>query len=213
MAKQQLSNGVKNANFWSIINDPFGLFAWTTRVNNLRVSNVSFREATIADCMAVAKVHMQSWKESFVGLVPQAFLDKMSVENRTKAFEEGFTIESYKMYVAEVAEQGVVGFSDFGKPRENIGYEAELYAIYLLPEFQRKGIGKKLFNLGAEYFTKSGKNSMYLLALEVSPYRLFYEKMGGRVVGRKQIEIEGVEYEELIYGWDKFRLKPKGENL
>ena len=37
---------------------------------------------------------------------------------------------------------------------------------------------------------------MYLLALEVSPYRAFYEKMGGQVAGRKQIEIEGVMYDE-----------------
>ena len=44
---------------------------------------------------------------------------------------------------------------------------------------------------------------MYLLALEVSPYKSFYEKMGGQVVGRKQIEIESIMYEELVYGWDK----------
>lgn len=171
-------------------------------MSNSPFPNISFREAAVTDCMAVAKVHVQSWKESFRGLLPQAFLEKMSVEKRAKAFEKGFTAESYRMYVAEAQERGIVGFADFGEPRENIGYEAELYAIYLLPEFQRRSIGKKLFNLGAEYFARSGKNSMYLSALEVSPYRSFYEKTGGQIVGRKQVEIEGAEYEELIYGWN-----------
>lgn len=168
--------------------------------------DISFREATVADCLAVARVHVQSWQESFAGIVPQAFLDKMSVEKRARAFEKGFSAASYKMYVAEVTGRGVIGFADFGQPREDIdAYEGELYAIYLLPEFQRKGVGGRLFDLGVEYFVRSDKSSMYLLALEVSPYRLFYEKMGGQIVGRKQIEIEGVMYDELVYGWEGLR--------
>jgi hypothetical protein len=46
---------------------------------------------------------------------------------------------------------------------------------------------------------------MYLLALEVSPYRAFYEKMGGRIVGRKRIEIEDVLYDEMVYGWENLK--------
>jgi len=175
-------------------------------MSNLRVAHVSFREATVADCMAVARVHVQSWRESFAGIVPQTFLDKMSVEKRAKAFERGFSAPFYKMYVAEMPERGIVGFADFGEPRENLdAYEGELYAIYLLSEFQRKGIGERLFNLGVEFFVGNSKSSMYLLALEVSPYKSFYQKMGGQIVERKQIEIEGVMYDELVYGWESLR--------
>jgi GNAT superfamily N-acetyltransferase len=152
--------------------------------------------------MAVARVHLLSWRESFAGIVPPAFLNKMSVKKRAEAFEKGFSAPFYRMYVAEAVERGIVGFADFGEPREDIdGYEGELYAIYLLPEFQRKGIGERLFNLGVEFLKGDGKDSMYLLALAVSPYRSFYEKMGGQIVGRKQVEIEGRLYDELVYGW------------
>lgn len=164
---------------------------------------MSFREAGVADCAAVAQVHVRSWRESFAGIVPQAFLDKMSVERRAEAFRGRFSDESYRMFVAEVAGRGVVGFADFGEAREMIaGYEGELYAIYLLPEFQRKGIGAGLFKRGVEFLIASGWSSMYLLALAASPYKSFYERMGGRVIGRKQIEIEGIMYDELVYGWD-----------
>jgi GNAT superfamily N-acetyltransferase len=175
-------------------------------MSNLQIANISFREANVSDCLAVAQVHVQSWQESFAGIVPQTFLDKMSVEKRAKAFEAGFSADSYKMYVAEVPERGVVGFADFGEPREPIGaYEGELYAIYIVPEFQRKSIGERLFHLGVDFFIGRGKGSMYLLALEVSPYRLFYEKMGGQVFGKKQVDIEGVMYDELVYGWNSLR--------
>jgi GNAT superfamily N-acetyltransferase len=175
-------------------------------MSSLRVAEVSFREATVADCVAVARVHVKSWRESCGGIVPPTFVDNMWVVNRAKAFEKGFSIASYKMYVAVAPERGVCGFADFGEPREQIdAYEGELYAVYLLPEFQRKGIGERLFNLGVDFFAGSGKSSMYLLALEVSPYRAFYEKMGGRIVGRKRIEIEGAAYDEMVYGWKNLK--------
>ena len=87
---------------------------------------ITFREATIADVLAVAKVHIQSWRESFTGIVPQTYLDKMSVENRAKAFENGFAVDFYKMCVADTQEYGIVGFADFGKIRGNQSkFEAE----------------------------------------------------------------------------------------
>lgn len=175
-------------------------------MSSLEIANIGFREATVADCRAVAEAHVRSWQESFAGIVPQSFLDNMSVEKRAQAFERGFAAAGYKMCVAESPSRGVVGFADFGEPRESVAaYEGELYAIYLLPEFQRRGIGGRLFRLGVEHLTSRGKRSMYLLALEVSPYRSFYEKMGGQIIGSKQIEIEGVMHNELIYGWPNLR--------
>ena len=175
-------------------------------MSRLQVSDAIIREATVADCPAVAKAHVQSWRESFAGIVPQPFLDKMSVEKRAQAFENRFSDGSYKMYVADMPGRGIVGFADFGEPREAIAaYESELYAIYLVREVQRQGIGRRLFNRGVKFLIGSGKSSMYLLALEVSPYKPFYEKMGGQVVGRKQVEIEGVVYDELVYGWSGLR--------
>jgi ribosomal protein S18 acetylase RimI-like enzyme len=169
-----------------------------------QVEKIIYREATISDCTAVATVHVRSWRESFAGVVPQSFLDNMSVENRSKAFEERFSLADYKLYVAEGEENGIVGFADFGPPRDSIdGYEAELYAIYLLPEFQGRGVGAELFRRGIEDLVKQGVSTMYLLALGASPYKSFYEKMGGRVIAKQQKEIDGDVFDVLVYGWDR----------
>jgi GNAT superfamily N-acetyltransferase len=129
-------------------------------------------------------------------------MERITVERRTKAFEERFQSDSYKMYVAEGADGGIIGFADCGEPRDDIeGYQAELYAIFLLPEFQGSGVGRRLFSLCVEAVAKSGKSSMYLLAFENSPYRSFYDKMGGVVIGKKQVEIEGTMFDAVVYGW------------
>ena len=102
-------------------------------MSDLPFSNITYREAGVAECEAVAKVHMRSWKESFAGLVPQTVMERIMVENRTKVFEKRFQSDSYKLYVAEAADRRLIGFADCGEPREQIDtYQAELYAIFFV---------------------------------------------------------------------------------
>jgi GNAT superfamily N-acetyltransferase len=165
--------------------------------------SIHIREATPADVPAIAKVHVLSWKESFVGIVPDPFLEKLTIENRIEAFGKRFGEANYQMYVAELENAGVVGFADAGDPRYDVGdYDAELYAIYLFREFQGKGIGRLLFERIKQFLIERGKTSMYLLALEVSPYRPFYEKMGGKLVGKKPVQLMNIDFNAVVYSWE-----------
>jgi hypothetical protein len=102
---------------------------------NAKEQEITFRRATIADSLAVGRVHVQSWRESFKGIVPQSFLDQMSVQDRATAFRTRFTDDDYRMFIAETPKNEVIGFADFGRAREtDRPYKAELYAIYLLRE-------------------------------------------------------------------------------
>jgi 3-deoxy-manno-octulosonate cytidylyltransferase (CMP-KDO synthetase) len=172
----------------------------------IEARQIVYRKATAEDAPAVARVHVESWRESFAGIVPAEFLNNLNVEKRESAFRQGFDQSDYKMFVAETARHGIVGFADFGAAREkDFGYEAELYAIYLLPEFQRRGIGENLLRLCQKEMRADNFNSMYLIALINSPYKTFYEKMGGKVVGKGNHFFALVEYETIIYGWKNLR--------
>lgn len=163
----------------------------------------------------MAVVNVRSWRESFRGVVPQAHLDGMSCEWRAAAFaqrfgqreracEAGDGADFYQMFVAERAGAEAVGYVDFGPPRATRfgAFAAELYSIYVLPEHQRRGVGTRLFRLTADALLARGRRSMYLETLEASPYRRFYERMGGRPAGRGTHQIGGVDFVELAYGWD-----------
>jgi 3-deoxy-manno-octulosonate cytidylyltransferase (CMP-KDO synthetase) len=168
---------------------------------------IGYREAKAEDIPQIARVHVESWQKSFRGIAPQEYLDNMSLEKRLKAFEQAFFQTSfYKMFVAETPENGIVGFADFGAAGAGgKSGEANLYAIYFLPEFQRKGIGGGLFRLCQKEMLANGFRSMSLEALEASPYRNFYEKMGGRLTGEGTHKLGGVEFKTVIYGWDDLR--------
>jgi 3-deoxy-manno-octulosonate cytidylyltransferase (CMP-KDO synthetase) len=163
---------------------------------------ITYREASIKDIPQIAKVHVESWQKSFAGILPQEFLDGMSIAQRETAFQKGFEKNSfYRIFVAEDAEKGIVGFADFGKPENRYNFDAKLYAIYFLKEFQRRGIGGSLFRLCQKQMLSEGINSMCLETLEVSPYKSFYEKMGGQIVGESSYKLADIEYKSLIYGW------------
>ncbi len=168
----------------------------------IEAHKIIYRKAVAEDAPAVARVHVESWHKSFAGIVPQEFLNNLTVEKREQAFRQRFDETNYKMFVAETVKNGIVGFADFGVARESdFGFEAELYAIYLLREFQGKGIGENLFRLCQKEMIADNFDSMYLMALAVSPYKSFYEKMGGKLIGQGNHFLALVEYETIIYGW------------
>lgn len=176
-------------------------------MNSGPIQNIIFREAAIFDVPAIVKVHIESWQKSFAGIAPQKFLDSMSPTKREKEFKHQVGEGFYKIMVAESPTDGIIGFADFGEARDiKLNFEAELYAIYFLPDFQRKGVGGKLFKNCRQKIIEAGFDSMYLEALEISPYKGFYEKMGGEIVGKSVHRLGDEDFETVFYGWKNLRI-------
>ena len=168
--------------------------------------NVEIRPATADDVPVIAKVHVESWQQSFRGIAPESYLNSMSVDRRKEVFAERLSNPSYRMLVADEPKHGVVGFIDFGTPDfENYGYNARVYSFYLLPKFQRIGLGRRLFESCFAKMSAEGYTSMCLDTLEMSPYRAFYEKHGGKIVARDSHNLGDAEYSTVIYGWESLQ--------
>ena len=106
-------------------------------------------------------------------------------------------------FVAEVEEDGIVGFAQGGPERDgDRTYLGELYAIYVLQPFQRGGFGHALFSAVTERLILDGFPSMLLWVLQDNrPACRFYEALGGKRVSEKTIEIGGANLVEVAYGW------------
>ena len=97
----------------------------------------------------------------------------------------------------------VVGWTVGGPERNgNKEYVGELYAIYLLEEYQRRGIGRRLTAevAGRLVGADIGSMLMWVLADNTSARR-FYEALGGQYVREQDITIGGVSLVEVAYGW------------
>lgn len=166
---------------------------------------MKIREANIKDVEGLARVHVLSWRETYQGLISDTYLTKLSIEQRKKNWI--WTFNNLKInesiYIAEDMEGKIVGFSSSGENR-NAEYEfdGELYAIYLLKDYQNKGIGRTLFEVSVDRLRSSGYKSMMLWVLKDNPTLGFYKRLGGAVAGEKAIKIGEQELVELAVGWD-----------
>jgi GNAT superfamily N-acetyltransferase len=108
------------------------------------------REARQEDAGAIARVHVDYWRTSYRGIVPEGFLTGMSYESfedRWGGWLRGVGNSRWAYYVVEQPSGKIVGFAS-GSPRRGLAhddYGLELYALYLLHEHQRAGIGRRLF--------------------------------------------------------------------
>jgi GNAT superfamily N-acetyltransferase len=164
--------------------------------------SVEIRAATVEDAEGIARTHVASWKATYPEIVPQDYLDSLSVENFADRWRSSLISSSgMRIYVAEY--NGVIcGFAAGGPARAEIsGFSGELYAIYLNPEAQRSGIGARLFWSVAEDLVSSGHRGMYVWVLKDNPSRGFYERMGGSPLTTAEIEIGGKMLTEISYGW------------
>ncbi|WP_055665877.1 GNAT family N-acetyltransferase [Desnuesiella massiliensis] len=165
---------------------------------------VIIREAELKDCNALAKVHVDSWKSAYEGIIDKDFLNKLNYECKEKAWEERIINKNIDdiIYVAE-AGGTVVGFAAGGFARWDVGKDfGEIYALYILKEYHKKGIGRLLIKKFCEALKGKLKvNSMIIWALKQNPSCGFYEAMGGIRSKEKEVEIGGKLYKEYGFLW------------
>jgi GNAT superfamily N-acetyltransferase len=158
------------------------------------------RAATGRDAGAIAHVHVESWRTTYAGIVPEAYLASLSEVERESQWREWLTLD-VEVYVAEV-EGEIVGFVGGGAIRERVeDFDAELFAIYLLREFQGRGIGTALLRTLALSLKTKGFGSMAVWVLEGNSSGSFYLESGARRIASKEIEIGGVMLPVVAYGW------------
>ena len=166
------------------------------------------REAHAVDAAAIARVHVDSWRTTYEGILPSDFLASLSYEEREQSWKESLSVPGGKTFicVAEDDEGRVVGFASGGPEREgNSVYRGELYAIYVLERCQRRGVGRCLAAAVIRRLVEQGIDSMMLWVLADNPSRGFYETLGGRRIREKTAEVGGIEVVEVAYGWSNLR--------
>ena len=164
----------------------------------------SIRPASIDDARAITEVHVESYKSAYRGIFPEAHLDGVSVEQREPVWRDSLAAHEPSAITMVGCDAGgrVVGFASGGKERTGqLGCDGELYAIYLVQEAQRKGLGALLVRQLAHELVARGFGSVAVWVLELNSARKFYECLGGKIIGEQQIERGGQTFTEVAYGW------------
>lgn len=157
------------------------------------------RRAGMADVAEIARVHVQSWRETYRGIIPQPCLDQLSQPEHERQWRRCFATGGWA-FVAEW-EQRVVGFASGGLSRARREISGEVYVLYVLKSCHRRGVGRALFDACHYELARCGHRGLIIWVLADNPARGFYERLGGEFAGESQAAIGGARLREVAYVW------------
>ncbi|WP_184590184.1 GNAT family N-acetyltransferase [Streptomyces violarus] len=159
----------------------------------------------LADCDRVAEIRIRGWQSAYRGLIPQSYLDGLSVAEDAELRRAYFAQAdgSVVNLVAEDAGGELVGWACHGPFRDGEVRtpDAELYAIYVHPEHLGRGVGRTLLTESVERCSRAGRGRLLLWVLkENGRARRFYERAGFHADGAEEpFEVEGTTVPEVRY--------------
>ena len=168
----------------------------------LEVCNLEIRKASKEDIKVVSRVYVDSWRNTYRGLVPDDYLDTLSYEEAEKKWIDFFNNENEPFIYIAINDAGrIIGFAS-GKSIDEENFGGELYSLYLLQASRGLGIGRHLVSGIAKHFKEKGIYSMMVWVMKQNEFGLgFYERMGGKEYIHRTSMFGVTIVEDVAYGW------------
>ena len=169
---------------------------------------LQIRLARQEDAAEVARVYIESWHDTYPGVLPIPLLRAMTPKGQTARWQASIRTQGREMVlVAENSSHGIVGMASMGHARDDgLGFDGEIYTLYVDPAFYGRGVGRALLKGAFSVLRKNGMSSCLIWAHARNHARFFYEAMGGRLIAERTAKLMGEAVPEAAYGWKTLAL-------
>jgi ribosomal protein S18 acetylase RimI-like enzyme len=163
---------------------------------------IEIRRARAADAEAVASTHDEAWRSSYRGIIPGPELEKL-ISRRGPAWWDGAIRKGSRVSVLSFGDK-VAGYANYGRNRaRSLSYDGEIYELYIRPEYQGIGFGRRLFTTARRDLAQGGLKSLVIWALsDNEPALGFYRALGGRGVARSSETFGAKALDKVAFGWN-----------
>jgi ribosomal protein S18 acetylase RimI-like enzyme len=160
---------------------------------------VSIRRAKADDSAGLSRVFETAWREAYLGVIPGLALEKL-IARRSAEWWRVAIARGRPLAVLDVG-QGIAGYVSYGRCRDRrLQAQGEIDELYLAPEYQGVGYGRRLFRAVRNDLHDRSMNRIGIWALsENDRARHFYESLGGRNVTEVEERIGGVTLAKTGY--------------
>ena len=164
---------------------------------------LTIRAARPGDAASIARVYVESWQDTYPGSLSNTLLSNMTIGGQTGRWRAAIC-QGECVLVAEHERHGVIAMTSFGAPRDrSIGFDGEIYTLYVAPSFLGQGAGRKLLTEAFAQLSRQGCRSCVIWAHARNNARFFYEAMGGRLVAERTERMMGDPVPEIAFGWKR----------
>jgi ribosomal protein S18 acetylase RimI-like enzyme len=162
---------------------------------------IEVRRAKASDAGKVAETHDDAWRTAYRGIIPGGELEKL-ISRRGPAWWDSAIRKGSRVSLLVFGDR-VAGYANYGRNRaRSLHYDGEIYELYLRPEFQGLGFGRRLFTAARRDLAQSGLKTLVVWALsDNDPAVDFYRALGGRAVARSSEKFGARVLDKIAFGW------------
>lgn len=158
----------------------------------------AIRRADLDDSGELGEFFVKAWQVSFVGIVPQASLDKESAVETAARCAELIGNPARLVFVA-LDNARIVGTTFAVLPEFGVA-EGRIKSLFVDHAFHRQGLGSALMARVASEFLARGITSLTLgVFTQNLGARQFYEALGGMATHQSMLEWDGHQLPEMQY--------------
>ena len=145
------------------------------------------RKAVQKDFSDIAKVHVHSWHDTYLDLLPISYINEMNnLAKKTAMWEQILRQPEVEVWVAQDGD-AIVGFISYHSQNEHY----EITTLYILPTYQQQGMGSALMKVSLQDITAANAAARFhLWVLETNTNAInFYKKHGFEQSAERHEEI------------------------
>ncbi|MDN3654004.1 GNAT family N-acetyltransferase [Ferruginibacter paludis] len=142
---------------------------------------IKLRQAQFLDYSTIAKLHSDSWKKNYRGILSDHYLDNEVANDLLNTWHQRLTSPSENQYITvATSEDTIVGFCCLYLTEDPV-FGSLIDNLHVSSSLQRSGIGKMLVKTSAKYICDHSEDKrMYLTVYEANTNaRIAYERLGG----------------------------------
>lgn len=166
-----------------------------------RLDRAIILSAGPGDAEGIARVHVKAWRLTYRGLLPERYLAAMSTAQHAARWRRRLLApDPGEVVLAAEAREGLVGYCSAQVRQDQ--RSAEIFTLYLLPEAQGRGLGRRLLSSTARALHAAGAETLQLWVLNGNDRaRRFYEHLGASVAGERPVRGWGGGCIETAMAW------------
>ncbi len=163
---------------------------------------IDIRRAEPQDAAAIADVHLEAWRGAYSGIIPHKTLTAM-INRRGSDWWSNAIRRAATVLVVEIGGT-IAGYATVGRNRaRELRQQGEIYELYLRPEYQGIGLGRRLFSAARRKLADHGLSGLVVWALEDNQNALaFYSGEGGRDIAEGVEIFEQKALKKVAFVWD-----------
>jgi ribosomal protein S18 acetylase RimI-like enzyme len=162
---------------------------------------ISVRLARLGDEEGIAHVHDAAWRDAYRGIIPGRELERM-IERRGPAWWRKAIRAGTRLLVLDFGDR-IAGYASYGRNRmPALGLGGEIFELYLAPEYQGVGLGRRVFEAARADLAAHGFPTFVVWALGDNDRAIaFYQRRGGSIVRRARERFGEETRERVAFGF------------